>query len=297
MNQKGFSSFVVLIIALAAVIIGCIAYVQFVYLPKMAGQSDIVLQSTPSSTALSPAQSTTTTIVQTTTKPVSTSAVPSITTCDNYKCLITAASQCQPISVTVSYSNMPFPGDSDASESGQIIYKIQKSSGTDNCTLISSSPVTVVSMSQKGRAAALAQGMTDAQITAQLQTINNSLKSEVATQSKSTCIGNVNSISSYLTDMENKDLNAEVQAGLTGATATYTTSSGQKLVCTFTLPAGQLPNTSTTITNAECIAQNGKPTEIAEDTGTACFKNQTDLGTVTDGIKVNSKYPQCCVSK
>ena len=296
MNRKGFSSFVVLIVTLAIVIIGCIAYVQFVYLPKMTDQSDILSQSTPSSTALSSVQSATTTIIQTTTKPVSTSVIPSTTTCDNYKCLITAASQCQPISATISYSNMPFLLDPDMSESGQIAYEIQQSSGTNGCTLAYSSPITVMSISQEGRASALAEGMTDAQVNTKLQTINNGLKSEVATQSKSICTGNASAISSYLADMQSGNLNTNVKVDSTSQTATYTTSSGQKLVCTVTLPAGQPANTSATITNAGCIAQKGMPTEITK-TGTACFKDQTDLGTVTDGIKVNSEYPQCCVSK
>lgn len=60
---------------------------------------------------------------------------------------------------------------------------------------------------------------------------------------------------------------------------------------------GQLANTSKTITQDECYAQKGGSTFVST-AGTACFKNQIDLGTITGGyITMGGKNPQCCVSK
>lgn len=212
--------------------------------------------------------------------------------CDNYQCLITAATQCQPITATISYSNLPFPLNPDMLTAGKTQYEIKKSSGTNDCTLIFSSPETIFSISEKGRQAALAQGMTDAQIIAQLQTMNSSVNSEVATKSQTTCLSNANAIVSYLTDMQTGTQNIQSN----GQTATYTTSAGQKLICTITLPAGQPANTSVTITDANCSAKNGKATAVT-NSGTACYNDQTDLGTIVGSLKINGKYPQCCVSK
>lgn len=57
----------------------------------------------------------------------------------------------------------------------------------------------------------------------------------------------------------------------------------------------QRANTSKTITNEECNSQKGYTTAVA-DTGTACFKNQIDLGTIVGALKMNGKYPQCCIN-
>jgi hypothetical protein len=58
----------------------------------------------------------------------------------------------------------------------------------------------------------------------------------------------------------------------------------------------QLANTSKTTTDQECSAQKGYVTAVT-DAGTACFKNQIDLGAIVGSLKMNDKYPQCCVSE
>ncbi|MDO8743444.1 MAG: hypothetical protein Q7J30_02760 [Candidatus Azambacteria bacterium] len=226
-----------------------------------------------------------------TAKPQPTSTPP----CDNYQCLISAASQCQPISTTISYSGVPFPLDPEISGSGQMKYEIKKSSKTDSCVLVFSNPVASLSISDKGRKAALASGMTDAQITAQLQTMNDSYKSVAGMQT--TCSSNTNAIVSLLTDtvtnMNDGTLKVDVKINLNETT--YTTSSGLKLVCTDTSPR-QLANTSTTIKDTACATQKGLATTVT-DADTACLENQIDLGTITGPLKMNDKYPQCCVSR
>jgi len=182
------------------------------------------------SATTSPAESTTASSTVTTSTATATNTV-----CDNYQCLIAAASQCQPLSVIISYSMEPTIG---FYASGQIKYEIKKSSGVNDCTLIYSSPVTSLSISDEGRAAALAKGMTDAQIIAEMQTINNSLKSEAGIHI--TCPSDTSVISAYLTDSKSNPAR-NIASGIwyggkstIGQPRNFTTSSGQKLACTVT---------------------------------------------------------------
>ena len=162
--------------------------------------------------------------------PTPSNSVSTNTTCDNYQCLISAASQCQPISVTISYSDVPFPLDPNISMSGQTYYEIKKSSGANDCLFSFSSPVTIFSISDKGQKNALAKGITNAQITAQLQTMNDSLKSTAGT--KTTCRSNASIISDYLKDLGSGNAKTEAHITMEQTTITYTASTGQKLICT-----------------------------------------------------------------
>ena len=222
-----------------------------------------------------------------------TAKIQKIKNCDNFQCLITAASQCQPISVIVAYSGLPFPLNPDMSVSGQTKYEIKKLSGVNNCSLSFSSLSTFFSISDKGRKDALASGITDTQITTQLQIMNDSFKSVAGMQT--TCPSNSSAIVDYLTDQERGSFKIEVKSNLTEQTSTYTTSSGKKLVCEDT-SLRQPANTSVTITDTQCSAQKGFYTGIT-DTGTACSENYVDIGTIIGGVKLNGKYPQCCVVK
>lgn len=172
----------------------------------------------------------TTTSVTTTPTPSNSNQNITTTTCDNYQCLITAASQCQPISVTISYSGLPYPLYPGMSVSGQTKYEIRKSPGINDCTLIFSSPATSFSISDKGLKAALASGITNAQIEAHLKTMNDIVKSVAETQT--TCPSNASTISNYLSDVQKGYSKSTTIAASTGQTTTFTTSSGQKLVCT-----------------------------------------------------------------
>jgi len=146
------------------------------------------------------------------------------TICNNYECLISAASKCQPISVTISYT-MPFLFDPNITQSGKTLFKIQKATGVNDCVLTFSSPTTVFSISAAGRKAASSKGSTDTQINAQLQTMNDSAKSTSGIQS--ICSSKAGIIAAYLTDAKNLKLKTKSN----GQTTTYTTSSGHELVC------------------------------------------------------------------
>jgi len=229
------------------------------------------------------------------TKIPKTNSVSKNTPCDNYECLISAASKCQPISATIFFSEVPSPFMTDVFLSGQTKYEIKKSSGANDCILTFSSPVATFSMSEKGKENAIAQGMTEYQITAQLEMMNVVLES--IAEAQATCPSNATVISAYLTDVKNGVIgSAEVEGGLLKEeTTTYTTSSGQKLVCTITV-SRQPANTSVTISDTECTNQKGIATMVNDD-GMACPKNQIDIGTIVGNLKMNNKYPQCCASK
>ena len=237
------------------------------------------------------------------------SSVTDDVTCDNYDCLIVAASRCQSISGTVSYFNipavlLPFP---DFSVSGQTKYEIKKPSGINECMLIISPVMSSFSISEEGRKNLLAEGITNDQINTDLQAMNKSL--ELIAEEQTTCSSSAAIITSFLTDQKKlttvtdpvKEMGfwgIAVKASLFSGqkTVTYTLSSGQKLECKV-IVSRQAANTSTTISIEECTNQEGHATPVNDD-GTACRESETDLGTIIgSGIKMNNKNPQCCVAK
>lgn len=143
--------------------------------------------------------------------------------CADYQCLIAAALKCQPISVTVSYTNQPNPIIPGGLDSGQAKYAIA-GAGAPLCKLTFSNPVNVVTLSSTGEKAALRSGLTEAQITQRLQMANESF--ELAADMQSTCFGTANVIAAFLTGTEKGTVNVESN----GKSSTYTTPSG-KLSC------------------------------------------------------------------
>lgn len=160
------------------------------------------------------------------------------TNCSDYDCLISAAKQCQPVSGIISYSGVPNPLSDTFLMSGQNKYEIIKSpSVSNNCTFVYSSLTSTFNVSDKGHKTLLAQGMTETQITSQLKTMNESLKSIIGL--KNTCVSNAGTIAAYITDAKNGNLDSSTS----GSTTTYTISSGQKLICTAEQPTGKVtPN-------------------------------------------------------
>lgn len=162
-------------------------------------------------------------------------SLPKGAVCDNFQCLITAAAECRLISASISYSGMPFLL---GSSSGTVKFEIKKSSGVRDCILIFSSPVnSSINISNEGRRLLLDQGMTDAAITAYIQSVNDGFKS--ATETETTCRGSAAAVSDYLTDYESNLKSGTISFDVSNLdfennTATHTTSSGKKLTCTTT---------------------------------------------------------------
>ncbi|MCL5733090.1 MAG: hypothetical protein M1334_00285, partial [Patescibacteria group bacterium] len=175
------------------------------------------------------------------TSTISTTTLPANATCDNYQCLISAATQCEPIYATITYSNTQFPMNPDISVSGQTKYEVNKSNSANSCVLTFSSPTTSLSVSIKGREDLIAKGLTDAQITAQVKAMNDS--SKLAASFQNICTSSPKIIVSYLTAMENGatiqgTTNAEESIGSSNETMTYTMPDNQELTCAVVSSAG-----------------------------------------------------------
>jgi len=154
------------------------------------------------------------------------------TACNNYPCLISAVSQCSPISAVISYSDMPNPLFTGIVTSGKTKYEIKKSTKGDDCTIIFSSPLTIFTFTEEGRKDAIKEGMTEDQIESQLQAMNDSMKLPEVTKLETTCSGSTSIISEYLADTEKGKVDVSVQGSLDSTSTTYTTSSGKTLNCT-----------------------------------------------------------------
>lgn len=155
--------------------------------------------------------------------------------CDNnWDCLISATNACQSASGTISY-NVPNPLIPGVLSSGKTQYEIKKSDSS--CAMVYSLVSASLSITVLGRSKALADGLTNAQIDAQLKTMNDSFKEFIGRPT--TCIASGIAIGSYLGDQKKyfETGNGEVNllAGLTGSglQSTVTTSSGQKLTCSM----------------------------------------------------------------
>ncbi len=164
--------------------------------------------------------------------------------CDgNMDCLIAAASTCQPISATIS-STGPNPLIQGFDQMSKTKYEIKNSTNPNSCILVYSLLSSSVSISDANRKLALSEGLTSAQIDAQLKSMNSSFVDFTSQfgNPPTTCVSTKATIVSYLTDAKNHfsagDGGVQISMGTnssgTGSTNTITntTSTGQKLVCT-----------------------------------------------------------------
>jgi hypothetical protein len=171
----------------------------------------------------------------------------SSTQCNNYSCLIHAASTCTPISATIDYSvaNFIVPG---TIQSGQTNYVIKKSSGINNCTLVMTYISSVIKVTDAGRSEMIASGLTNSEIDAQLKIMNTALAQ--ATGQATTCASNAKTITAYLTDQNNHNtIEGTFTVNSSGQTVSkYKTSSGLVISClgvatsSFTPAAGLKTN-------------------------------------------------------
>ena len=163
-----------------------------------------------------------------------TSVTQTSSVCDNYACLVTLAKECKSGSVVVTYTNLKNPVLSGFLSSGKIEYQIEKGSTPVECNLKFASLESSLSITDEGKAEALKEGVSEAEIIAQLKLMNDSLKT--AENSWSLCKSNSNTIVSYLTDLMNGvgtagKSSVSFSAGKSVSTLEATTSSGSKIVC------------------------------------------------------------------
>ena len=165
---------------------------------------------------------------------------------DNWQCLISAASQCQPASGTVSYNNVPNPLIPGLLNSGKTNYDIKKSG--NSCTVVFSMISASLAFSAEGRSKALAEGSTNTEIDARLKIMNDSFKNVIGLPTTCTASGNI--IASYLTDAKSGNTGSgefRLSADFSNSSSqsTVTTSSGQKLTCSTQQPSTKITTYST----------------------------------------------------
>ena len=158
------------------------------------------------------------------------------TSCDNLACLTEAAETCEPIIATITYSDIPNPIVPGVVMSGTTTYELAPSTGVNNCTLTFYSPLTVFTISEQGRKDAYAEGMSDEEITLMLETMNDSMKSQLVTEMRTVCSSNSDTIVEYLTDADKENYDVSASATVSTSSTTYTTASGKKMTCTTVLP-------------------------------------------------------------
>lgn len=153
--------------------------------------------------------------------------------CADYGCLAAAAAQCRTISADVIYKDMPNPLLPMFVMSGTNRFSIQ---GTpEHCTLSYSSLSSVFTLTPEGQKAALEEGSTQAEIDAQLKSMNESVAS--GSLVPAICESDAATIAQYLTDRKNGYV-GEVSSfthldTTTGSVSetTSTLSTGGKLTC------------------------------------------------------------------
>ncbi len=164
-----------------------------------------------------------------------TSTTQTSSVCDNYTCLIALAKECSPGSVVVTYTNQRNPLMVGLASSGKNEYQIEKGATPSDCSLKFLPLESTLSLTDEGRAEALKEGVTEAEITTQLKLMNDSLKE--AKNAWSVCKSDPSTIVSYLTDLMNGvgtegKLSVSFSTGKSVSTSEVTTSSGSKIICT-----------------------------------------------------------------
>ncbi len=223
--------------------------------------------------------------------------------CNNMECLIEAVKNCQPTTITITYSDKPnnllgaFGISEDVVFSGKTVYEIKNPDGGNICSLYTSNPSSSASFSEESKKKLIELGSTEEQISELLKTVNYSLNLIEVRQSKTLCTGDRSIIVEFLADSEKGNVGVETESSNLGASkSTYTTSSGKKLECITELPPKLKANTNTQITSQECETKSGN-VRYMEESGEACYVGETDLGKIVNKNVTMTPSMQCCVGK
>lgn len=141
--------------------------------------------------------------------------------CVTMSCLIALAQSCQKGELQYEYHNMPVPliPLEGLTTDGATNYKIVGINKDNLCTFIIASKSMTFKLNQKGRSEALKRGQTNAEIDAQLKTMNDSTKS--LSKSITTCNGTNKNISTYFTDSIKGHESVHCSADSNESTCTY----------------------------------------------------------------------------
>jgi|GEM_PF-1881980 len=153
--------------------------------------------------------------------------------CDNFDCLISAASKCEPISALISLKNIPSPLLGQINTSLETEYKIESSKVLGKCIISFYVLSESFSVAGTGKVEMFGKVLTESQIDEVLKEMNESTKniSEFITTCEDAPPAD---IAAYLTDVKNGTANADSSANIESgkSTTVFTTTTGKKLTCT-----------------------------------------------------------------
>jgi hypothetical protein len=158
-SRDGFAAALVLFVVLALVVAGGIAYVHYIYLPKMAAQGNTPVASS-SSTPSVPASPTATT-------PIATQVTSGGCADNDMNCLIAAAQNCSPTSMEWTQTINLF---GFFNQTSQVHLALTGLNSDSKCAFSERTDNLILSLTSSTIQAAQAKGITQAQIQQQLQT-------------------------------------------------------------------------------------------------------------------------------
>lgn len=217
--------------------------------------------------------------------------------CNNMECLIEAVKKCEPMTVTISYTNesnqllLSMKIFNEMVFSGKTIYEVKNTNEENMCSISISTPVAVAKFSDESKKELIDLGSTEEDIADLLKTINDSLSLIEVAQSKKICSGKSDELAELLSDSQKGSLNLEV----TNGEILYKTTSGKPIKCYIQEPPKQRANSGVQVTVEECEAKSGN-VRFTEDSGEACYIGEKDLGKILYKNGTVTPSTQCCVS-
>ncbi len=218
MNRDGFAAVILLFAVLALAVIGGIAYVHYVYLPKIAAQNNNVAQ--PTSTSASSSLPASATPIATTT---ATQAAAGSKACaaNDMNCLIAAAAKCSPAAVewtaTVNFLDV-------FTETAQNHLALKGLSSAGKCAFSERVDDVSLAVTSQAEQQAKAQGVTDAQIQQQLQASNAQAKQSIGMTTS--CTFTTTYLVQMLTNWQKGNISS---SDLTSENCTATDAGGKSL--------------------------------------------------------------------
>mgnify|MGYP001163039408 FL=1 len=288
-KPKGKKVIIVFLILLVLISIAVVAYV-FIIKPKSKNVEPVVTDKNISSTTSAVPQNNTVTTE---------SPFGKLTEeiCNNMECLIEAVKKCEPVTVTISYSNesnqllLSMKIFNEMVFSGKTIYEVKNTDEKNICSISISTPVAVAKFTEESEKELMDLGATEKDIADSLKPINDSLSLIEVAQSKKVCTGKGNELAELLSDSQKENLKVEV----TNGEILYTTLSGKSIKCYIQSPPKQKANSGLQITADECESKSGLRRFVV-DGEEACYVGETDLGRVIFDNISTAPNLQCCVS-
>ena len=149
---------------------------------------------------------------------------------NNLECLISAVKECKPVNGTISINNIPFPLMDGVLVAGTTNYEIIK--GNTDCIAKSTNLSTLFTLSDTARLKMANNGMTAAQIDAQIKSMNDSTALTIG--KVTSCAGNGLTLASYIQEQMKggANLRFEISTSTGKSQSIVTVPSGEKVVCT-----------------------------------------------------------------